>query len=164
MPNPTPNRGTDPEVSNAPVKDPESTRKCMPEGWGVFNPVEWVQKPVQCALEWAFVPRPSVVKTELDGLTAPWATKMPAQLANVITAMDFQAPTGCNGIRVNVYFLGDPFQIMNACPGQPLAGMALWSRVFGNIAFSVFGLVAMSRYIARVFGFSGIGSSGGDLD
>lgn len=30
--------------------------ECFPEGWGVFNPVEWVYKPVVCALKWAFMP------------------------------------------------------------------------------------------------------------
>jgi len=164
LPNPTPNSGKDSETFDAPIKDPESSRKCIPEGWGVFNPVEWVQKPVQCAMEWAFVPRASVVNRELEGLTAPWVNKAPAQITNLVMGMQFQAPVGCDGIRVNVYFLGDPFHIMNACPGSPLAGMAMWSRIFGNIIFSVYGLVAMTRYIARVFGFSGLGSSGGDLD
>ena len=164
LPNPTPNAGKDSETFDAPIKDPESSRKCIPEGWGVFNPVEWVQKPVQCAMEWAFVPRASVVNRELEGLTAPWVNKAPAQITNLVMGMQFQAPVGCNGIRVDVYFLGPPFQIMDACPGSPLAGMAMWSRIFGNIIFSVYGLVAMTRYIARVFGFSGLGSSGGDSD
>lgn len=30
---------------------------CAPSGWGWFNPVEWVQKPVKCAILWAFVPK-----------------------------------------------------------------------------------------------------------
>lgn len=47
--------------------DPDEpvTGECFPTGWGIFNPVEWVYKPVQCALRWAFVPRASVVQSEL---------------------------------------------------------------------------------------------------
>ncbi|WP_432488723.1 hypothetical protein [Kineococcus sp. SYSU DK018] len=30
--------------------------ECWPSGWGVFNPLEWVYRPVRCALVWAFVP------------------------------------------------------------------------------------------------------------
>lgn len=37
----------------APPLDPGSNQ-CVPEGWGWFNPVEWVLKPVKCALMWAF--------------------------------------------------------------------------------------------------------------
>lgn len=29
---------------------------CWPNGWGWFNPAEWVLKPIKCAFEWAFVP------------------------------------------------------------------------------------------------------------
>lgn len=30
--------------------------ECWPEGWGWFNPAEWVYRPIKCALVWAFVP------------------------------------------------------------------------------------------------------------
>jgi hypothetical protein len=30
--------------------------ECFPSGWGLLNPVDWVLKPVKCALVWAFVP------------------------------------------------------------------------------------------------------------
>ena len=29
---------------------------CMPSGWGWFNPIEWVLKPIKCAFRWLFVP------------------------------------------------------------------------------------------------------------
>lgn len=35
--------------------DPDAeTGECFPTGWGLLNPVEWVLKPVKCALLWAF--------------------------------------------------------------------------------------------------------------
>jgi hypothetical protein len=36
-------------------EDPDAA-DCFPNGWGIFNPAEWVLKPVKCALVWAFVP------------------------------------------------------------------------------------------------------------
>lgn len=39
------------ESSDGPVQD-----GCFPKGWGVFNPFEWVYKPVVCALKAAFIP------------------------------------------------------------------------------------------------------------
>lgn len=42
-----------------------SPSKCYPSGWGVFNPFEWVYRPVTCALTWAFVPASDVVAGEL---------------------------------------------------------------------------------------------------
>lgn len=33
---------------------PVSGSSCWPDGWGWFNPAEWVLKPIKCALVWAF--------------------------------------------------------------------------------------------------------------
>lgn len=34
----------------------EQEEECWPDGWGWFNPAEWVYRPIKCALVWAFVP------------------------------------------------------------------------------------------------------------
>lgn len=52
-----PKPGPEPE----PIPDPEpeplpQTGQCFPSGWGVFNPVEWVYRPVVCAISWAWLP------------------------------------------------------------------------------------------------------------
>lgn len=58
--------------------------ECFPTGWGLLNPVEWVLKPIKCALVWAFVPRAEVVGPVLqDGLesingTPPFSIVIPA--------------------------------------------------------------------------------------
>lgn len=48
---PIPNPLTDPN-------DAEEANKCWPSGLGVFNPFEWVYKPVKCVLIWAYNPPP----------------------------------------------------------------------------------------------------------
>lgn len=54
---------------------------CWPDGWGWFNPVEWVYRPVKCVLTWLFVPPEPEWSNALDGLQAhsdeaplQWAT------------------------------------------------------------------------------------------
>lgn len=33
-----------------------SNAECWPDGWGWFNPAQWVLRPIKCAMVWAFVP------------------------------------------------------------------------------------------------------------
>lgn len=152
--------GVDRSTFGTTVQNPSAERQCFPTGWAVLNPVEWVTKPVQCALEWAFVPRPAVVNSAFSGVQAKWATTTAAQLGAAISGWAFSAPSGCHGITVDVWFLGPPFQIMQACPGDLLATMAQWTRFFCNIGFAVYGVVAVTRNVARIFEFPGIGSDG----
>lgn len=140
------------------VQDPEQERQCFPTGWAILNPVEWVVKPVQCALEWAFVPRESVVTTKLATITTAMNGTLPGELVTVISGWAIVSPgDGCGGITVDVWFLGPPFQIMQACPGDMLAPLANLSRIFGNIGFSIYGAVAVVRHIARIFDYPGLG-------
>lgn len=37
-----------------PPDDGSGDSECLPNGWGWFNPIEWVLKPVKCALLWFF--------------------------------------------------------------------------------------------------------------
>lgn len=160
---------TDEVVSNAPVQDPdEAPRECFPNGWAALNPINWVVQPVQCALSWAFVPRASVVKSDMDSIKNSGAGKAPAVLAAAIAGIQINAPGGgCGGITVPMIGPADsvhigPFQILQACPGDMLAPVAMWSRIFGDLGFTVLGLVSVSRHLARVVQYGGLGSGGGE--
>jgi hypothetical protein len=41
--------------------EPITSTECFPQGWGLFNPFEWVYRPITCAFRWAFIPRADVV-------------------------------------------------------------------------------------------------------
>lgn len=152
--------GIDKGTFGSPSQDPTAERECFPSGWGVLNPVEWVVRPVQCALEWAFVPRESVVQAKMQEVTDTWADTPPAKVAAMVSGYAFVAPpSGCNGITVDVWFLGPPFQIMDACPGSMLEDMAYWARVFGNVGFTIYGLIAITRNLARIVEFPGVGEA-----
>lgn len=134
--------------------------ECWPTGWGVLNPLAWVYQPLTCAMEWAFVPRTAVLTQQLSTLTTTWQATALGKLQTTLTAWAFVPPAGgCNGITVSVWFLGPPFQVMDACPGSILAPLATWSRFFGNVAFTVYGAIAVTRHIARIVGYEGIGRS-----
>lgn len=60
--NGAPYSGTDPALA------PDSrTRQCFDDNW-TWNPFSWVFTPVKCAMQWAFVPRSSVLIKHLEGL------------------------------------------------------------------------------------------------
>lgn len=48
---------------------------CWPNGWGWFNPGQWVLRPIKCAVEWALVPE--------DGYTQAWLTDQREALETV---------------------------------------------------------------------------------
>lgn len=141
-----------------PVMNPALGRNCWTGGWAGFNPVEWVMQPIQCAIEWAAVPRPAVVQAQAIKLDTDWKTTQVGKFSTAVTSYNFVAPAnGCQGIPVDVFFLGPPFYVMNACPGDMLAGMAGWARVFGNLAISIIGVMALSRMFAGIVQYRGLG-------
>lgn len=101
-PQPDPNPNPDPDPIPPGRGDPSnSTSRCFPTGWAIFNPMEWVYRPITCALTWAFVPRQAVVTTKLNGARSalaghgvlavvPAAVEVPGQVAGGFSG-------GCEG-------------------------------------------------------------------
>lgn len=58
------------------VSDAPKQAECFPKGWGVFNPFEWVYKPVKCALIWAFQPTTSIA-VRIDRMKAQFTGRAP---------------------------------------------------------------------------------------
>lgn len=65
----------------------EDTGDCWPDGWGWFNPAEWVLKPVKCALVWAFVPDGAAVSATFDDFTTALFEQFPFSL--IQTSIEF---------------------------------------------------------------------------
>jgi len=146
----------------APILDPEKPRECWPSGWGVLNPFAWVYKPVVCASQAMFVPRQSVVSAKLQQAKGAFSTKMPGQLIATVTGWTFISPSsGCAGLTLPLGFLpgGKNHQIMQACPGDPFQTMAFWTRLFGSATIAILTAKALTRYIARIFNYDGVGGA-----
>lgn len=157
--------GADEEASNGPVADPDSDRKCYPTGWGVFNPISWIVKPIRCVVEWAFVPRASALAGTFEGLTGAWDGTIVGEVADVTTSWTFTPPaSGCGGIPIHLELPIEipDFNVMAACEGDTLAPVAYWVKLAGNISFALGGVLAIIRYAAAAVGFTGLG--GGDDD
>lgn len=93
---PTTIPGTPPGGPGSPGTPPESSTgdesECLPDGWGWLNPIEWVLKPVKCALVWAFYDADAAAEMgELWGDTAdPWVDTVSETAGSV----EFSAAAG----------------------------------------------------------------------
>jgi hypothetical protein len=50
--------------------------QCFPSGWSMLNPVEWVMKPVSCALDAAFKPKKDI-QTRVTSMQGKFSNKVP---------------------------------------------------------------------------------------
>jgi hypothetical protein len=164
-----PKTGT--EVGQTVVKplDPASgadpqTGECFPTGWGVLNPVEWVVKPVSCALQFAFVPTPSVVDSARSSADSKWQASTPGKLIAAVGAVALiTAPSsGCQGVAVPFptfdmqgHFVVTTHYFMAACPGDFFAPWAPLFSVFIGGAFAVAGFFGIRRTVSQFVGLSG---------
>lgn len=151
---------------NSPNASP-SEQACFPSGWAALNPVEWVLKPVGCALTAAFVPKPEVVTQQTTRLD----TKIKnVGFARISTAWlsTFQAAgggSGCTGPTVNFDMEGvhQSFQPFNAC-SQPMAGVAATTNAISAVFIVLFGGLGIMRALGAAFGFNFSMGRGGDGD
>lgn len=162
----TPIPGAVPGTGGSPGPGADSEAKeCFPAGWSMLNPVEWVLKPVGCALEAAFVPDPTKVQTR----TATITNKMQnVGFQRVTTAWltTFEAvggSSGCAGPTVNFDWHGvhQTIQPFNAC-SPPMSGVAAVSYAVSSIIMVLFGGLSVARAIAAGFGFNFSMGRGGD--
>lgn len=143
-------------VAPGPSGDPEA-RQCFPTGWAAFNPVEWVMKPVSCALSAAFVPTPATVQTRTDAIKTKFENVGFARITTAWMAT-FQAAgggSGCAGPTVNFQMSGvhQTLQPFNAC-SAPMNTVAGVSYGVSAIAMVLFGGLGIARAIAAGFGFN----------
>jgi len=87
------------------LKTPENeTTKgvCFPSGWGLLNPIDWVYKPVKCALTWGFVPT-TPMSARLSRMKDRFANKAPFKWIESMAVIPASIPTsGCPNWRIQV--------------------------------------------------------------
>lgn len=76
-----------------PVIDLSSSGECFPNGWGWFNPVQWVLRPIKCAFVWAFVPADEDLDAFVSSVKSSVEGTFPLSLFPVLhgTVTDFAA-------------------------------------------------------------------------
>lgn len=140
--------------------------ECFPSGWAMFNPVEWVMKPVGCALKVAFVPDPVTVQTQTATIQQKFED---VGFSRITTAWlsTFEAAgggSGCSGPTVQFQMSGvhQTLQPFNAC-SAPMSTVAGVSFAVSSIAIVLFGGLGIARAIAAGFGFNFTMGKGSDI-
>jgi hypothetical protein len=165
---PAPGQAGTPADLPSPASADESA--CFPSGWSVLNPVEWVLKPVKCALSWAFVPPAGTITSSMSGLITAWKTSGPGAYMDGIGAavggMTASA-SGCQGPGLSFSTTlsgGQTLYPLNACnpPVSTVASIVntcltllIWVGCFAACAQMVLGSFGI-----RFAGFLRSGSGG----
>jgi len=150
--------GTDSTVQNAPAA---KGADCFPGGWAAFNPLEWVEKPVQCVFTWAFIPSATSLATAQTQVASDVQNSSIGTLTS--DAGQFSvigiADGGCAGIpfQFDMYSLHVDAHLLAACPGDPLAAVAATTHTILTAVIVSAGVLASLRYIAMIFGGAGLG-------
>ena len=140
-----------------PSSDP-SSKKCYPQGWAAFNPVEWVLKPVGCALEAAFVPSQQVVQaqsTRIQGrINQAGPGKVIAAWQSTFEGMG-GGGGGCQGpaIQFSMEGYNQTMRPFAACEGG-MATAASISYAVSSVMIVVVGGLGIARAVASAFGFN----------
>lgn len=161
--------GVDQAKMNRPVRPNAQDRDCFGSGWAsVANPLDWVMVPVNCSLEWAFVPRDVVVKESMYGAGDAWDETPPGKLGAFVTGLSADLPVldGCEGphllfdINLTGWAPWARIQVdsypLSACDA-PWSLLAAAARIIGGL-FMIWGAIrASSRYLGGIIGFAEIG-------
>ena len=98
------------------IQDPEVQRACRGLAATNFDPVAFVMRPVQCALEWAFVPRQGKVDVALAQVEVDWQDSVFVEIAPLWEQFTgIPVYTGCNGMAVS-FTITWPLSLVGAPP------------------------------------------------
>lgn len=145
-------RRYDEQLMGRPLQELTPGRVCGGSGTVSINPLDFVLRPIQCALEWAFVARPALVSGYGNDLKNQWNTRAPGQLATMVLGWSF-APS-VSGCSITTTYLPAPGEspmsmtVLDACSG-PMATVASISRFVVSVAFTVMVFLAVKRAIGK---------------
>lgn len=138
------------------------TAECFPSGWGILNPVEWVLKPVQCALEWAFIPRDTFVQSQTAAVNLAVSGSVIGVISAIPPAFSAAFLVGtelCSGPPMHLAFdlgqgegMDETFYPLSACDA-PMSGYAVLFRGLSSAAVGLVALFAVWRMVAGMVGF-----------
>lgn len=162
-PNPAPSGGGVPTEVPIPPDVPEPTDEvqipggsgCWPSGTAKWNPLEWVMRPVQCALSWAFIPDGGL-DVYTDRFGAAWGS---SDVGTWVSEVGGSASTlgagvggvgGCGGPQWTITLGGRdyPFRPLDAC-NEPMSSIAPFVKAAVAAVVVLAGVRAVMRPITR---------------
>lgn len=149
-----------------PVQSPDAIRVCTGLASAGFDPVAWVMRPIQCALEWAFVPRVSVINLQGASVMGAWDDTVFGQVGLILAPFGaIPIATGCTGWPVDLVNTWPvPWEwhlVLGAGCSGPIAVLAGVIRTISGGLLALGGLLAVSSYLGVPLGFRGFGRGGG---
>lgn len=145
-PNPNPNPVPQPDP-DLPPEISESGARCWPNGWGLFNPAEWVLLPLKCA----FMPRDGFIEHQI-GI---WQTEIFSKPPFVIVTTGTTVIGGLlGGYNEGVCAFPDFLPMSDADLEIPCTPPEGWSTVYGASTVMIWasGLWAGARMVAAGLG------------
>lgn len=140
------------------VTSPAGPRTCdVPQSSG-FDPIGFVMRPVECALEWAFVPDPVRVQVSLGGADQAWQQTTPAMVAASVASWKVTpSVTGCRtDIGFPVPMIGKTVQmpVIDTCPGSWVGSIAPWCAGVVTVTLGIAAAFACKRIIGKWVDYS----------
>ena len=155
--NPTPT-SDDAQTQNNPA---DQGKPCFPSGLSAFNPLQWVERPVQCVMTWAFIPKAGAMDDIQDEVADDVNKSSIGKAKTILAGLGLVnvSDGGCSGVPItfDMYSLHVKGSLLAACPGDPLQAVAATTHTILNATVISVGALAGLRYLAQVFGFSGLG-------
>lgn len=164
----------DPPEDDQPRDPTTDESECMPSGWSLFNPIEWVLRPVKCALKWAFMPSTPVPEA-LTELRTEYEASTPGEVRTAVeevqtawtTAVDGPGGSGgCAGPAIAFTFSGvqyGPYYPLSACD-EPVRSIAEFFNGFVMAMVLATTLVMAYNRIVQPFGIEPIVTRPVDTD
>jgi hypothetical protein len=144
----------DEALMGLPGRSPTALRDCGGTGWGEPNPLQWVLKPIQCALEWAWIPSPVKVGLEMEKVKQAWEETFPGKFSTMVGSWSVHPSVG--GCSKDVVLMGTPIKLANACPGGMLEGLAVTSRYATSLGMTIIVVLAVKRAVGGTVGYQGL--------
>ncbi|MHA3724599.1 hypothetical protein ACXR2T_12045 [Leucobacter sp. HY1910] len=148
-------KGKDQSAYGTAIQNPDRARTCKEINVKGFDPIGFIMRPVQCALEWAFVPRPAVVEVGLAGGEAAWKKKPPAVIAGAVG--QWRVTPTASGCKKTVTIFSGQFESsispVDACAGSWSEPVAAVSRIATSAGMVVLVVVVLRRQISGMVGY-----------
>lgn len=139
----------------SPVPGATTNLQCWPSGGAMWNPVEWVLMPVQCALSWAFVPSAVDVSPIQAQLDRSGIGPSIAALTGAVESLG-GAEAGCAGpsIVFEVATVRQVVEPFGACT-EPMSTVASYAYALVSVVTVIGGASKIIASIGAGFGYGG---------
>jgi hypothetical protein len=148
--------------STEPSPTPTPNASCWPSGLSqLLDFMAWIYKPIECALQWAFVPKTSDVTDLTDQFKADLGASTVDPWVSAIGGLLPAGGSGCKGPPVTLSILdgivsdsdgGDTLYPFDACD-EPMATVALVTRSVATIGIIIGGGWVCMNAITAAFGY-----------